>query len=197
MLETKVVEASESNYQDVINDYQLFGWNVLSCQKIDYTTTYTTGGGNAKQGYNYTVHNDRTAYYSITFQRDTEIKNYSELNRLFLKYLQLERSYNSVRGSKSKRFPVAAIILFVLGPAFGLGFLIGSFICFGLEAPVGGVICLLIAIIVTAITIILGVKDIKKSSRHNSVVNKEIADKRSHIFDQICEIKQEASELKP
>ena len=85
MLETTIIEVSEDERNKTIQEYQSFGWQVLNSQKVDYTTTYKTGGGNAKQGYYYTVHNDRTSYYSITFQRDSKNVN-KKLRTLFDDY---------------------------------------------------------------------------------------------------------------
>ena len=97
MIETKIVEVKETEYERVIREYQCFGWSVTSTQKIDYINSYRTGGGNARRGYFYTIHNDRTAYYSITFQRDTNIKNYSEINMLWDDYLAKEREINALQ----------------------------------------------------------------------------------------------------
>lgn len=115
MIETKILEVQEVGRQIIVNDMQCFGWQVLSTQKIDYTTTYKTGGGNARTGYNYTVHNDRTAYYSITFQRDTSIKNYSKLNNLFVEYERLSTEQAALKFSKGHVAFIIFLMLFLIG----------------------------------------------------------------------------------
>ena len=97
MLETQIIEVSENEKGKVIDFYQTFGWHVLQTQKIDYTTTYMTGGGNARDGYRYTVHNDRTAYYSITFQRETKEIN-AEKEKLFKKYTSNRNQIAKISG---------------------------------------------------------------------------------------------------
>lgn len=111
MIETKILEVQEDERQNVVNDMQWFGWQVLSSQKIDYTTTYKTGGGNAKSGYYYTVHNDRTAYYSITFQRDTSINNYSKINNLYSEYEEANQSAISLLTKMPKKSKIIYVLI--------------------------------------------------------------------------------------
>ena len=77
-----------------------------------------TGGGNARDGYRYTVHNDRTAYYSITFQRETKEIN-AEKEKLFKKYTSNRNQIAKISGdldeiNKEKMSGVAFIIAGIL-----------------------------------------------------------------------------------
>ena len=131
MLETKVLEVSSSEVQKTIEELQCFGWHLISNQKVDYTTTYKTGGGNAKDGYRYIVHNDRTIYNSLTFQRDTQINNYYEINELFSNYEtncnQIMTLITQLQGLYSKRIK-KNILLYSLPLIIGIVLLIISLV---------------------------------------------------------------------
>ena len=197
MLETKILEVSEESKNRIIQDYQYFGWHVLSTQKIDYTTTYRTGGGNARDGYHFTVHNDRTAYYSITFQRDSEIKNYDELNRLFADYDSLDSKYQLIKNYSSQKLPWSAIALIILAPIIALIFNIIAlvFFFFANEVAVAGAILMLIGDGLTALFVILAVKNIKKTRNYNAMKNAENHKKKQELISQMNEITTKAKTL--
>lgn len=98
MIETKVIELDEGDVQRVVNEMQYMGWHVLSTQKIDYATSYVTGGGMSIQLY--TWHADRTSYYTVTFQRDTKMENYNDLDDLFKKYVEAQNEFYSIEQSE-------------------------------------------------------------------------------------------------
>lgn len=195
MLETKILEVSEESKNRIIQDYQYFGWHVLSTQKIDYTTTYRTGGGNARDGYHFTVHNDRTAYYSITFQRDSEIKNYDELNRLFADYDSLDSKYQLIKNYSSQKLPGSAIALIILAPIIALIFNIIALVLFANEVAVAGAILMLIGDGLTALFVILAVKNIKKTRNYNAMKNAENHKKKQELISQMNEITAKAKTL--
>ena len=195
MLETKIIEVSEESKNRIIQDYQYFGWHVLSTQKIDYTTTYETGGGNARDGYKYTVHNDRTAYYSITFQRDSDIQNYDELNRLFADYDSLDSRYQLIKNYSSQKLPGSAIAFIILAPIIALIFNIIALVLFANESVVAGLILMLIGDGLTALFVILAVKNIKKTRNHNNTLNAENLKKKQELITQMNEITAKAKIL--
>lgn len=197
MVETKIVEVGEESRNRIITDYQCFGWTVLSTQKIDYTTSYTTGGGNARSGYHYTVHNDRTAYYSITFQREKDIEHHEELDRLFSEYEALDARYKQLSAAPAQKFPVAAIVLFVVGPIVSLVFgIIGLILMANPDTLGGGLALGLIGTVVLALSVIFGVRSIIKARNVNAQINAQHFRKRDELVPQMKEIVAKAKEIR-
>ena len=193
MLETKIVEVADGDQQRVIDNYQYFGWRVLCSQKIDYRLSYTTGGGDAKKGYKFVVHNERTSYYILTFQRDTKMKGYSELESLFRDYERLESRLNGL--IVYKLFPVAAIVFLVVGALINIALNIGAIFCY-IKKKIGlGVICMLLGVGILIGAIILAINNIKftRSENFGREAAKEI--KRKDILSQMADLIEKAKSI--
>lgn len=76
MQETKIIETF--NYNKIVEEYQCFGWTVKDFQKTN-----------------------TSLYYSISFERNSEISEYPELNELFVNYEELREKYEKRFSNRS------------------------------------------------------------------------------------------------
>jgi hypothetical protein len=77
MKETRFIEVGPDEVNKIIDVWATFGWELLGApQEINYSTTHRTQETDDHYSSEYTT---TTNYVKITFQRDKEIKNYSQL----------------------------------------------------------------------------------------------------------------------
>lgn len=189
--ETKILEVNEEDVSSTINDMAYFGWNVLSSQKIDYTTTYRTGGGNANSGYRYVWHSDRTSYYSITFQRSANLRNYSELNSLYTKYENAKETYEKTFTKTRNMHYEAAVTLIIVS----IICIVGGFIAF-IPTAGGPYVAIPIAILIMfSLWLVGGIFSYKKHSKIKEAEEKATKKARSEAFDEKQKILEKAKSL--
>ncbi|MBR2327766.1 MAG: hypothetical protein IKA51_03995 [Clostridia bacterium] len=111
MIETKIITISPREEQ-TINEYACFGWQLVSKTTA---SVITTGTGNSSTSSANAV--------TLTFQRDTNMKNYEVLNSLFSRYCNEEdRIANAVFFAK---IPKKIFVIFGL-----IGMIISSIVLF-------------------------------------------------------------------
>jgi len=97
MKETRFIEVSPDEVNKIVDVWATFGWELLGTpQEINYSTTHRTQETDDYYSSEYTT---VTNYVKVTFQRDKEIKNYSQL-------ASLQRDYEAVPrpGTPPSRF---------------------------------------------------------------------------------------------
>lgn len=102
VMETKIVQVTNSPESiDASNSiWESFGWNVLSVQVThsQNTKTYTAHAGD---GYN-TVETTTINYATITYQRDKQMPNYTDLKELERQYQALQAQIDSLKAREPK-----------------------------------------------------------------------------------------------
>jgi len=128
MKETKFVEVSPDDANETIETWAHFGWELLGApQEINYTTTHRTQETDDHYASEYT---EKTHYVKITFQRDTERKNYAELKSLETEFYNLKnppdtRYYPELFGCLWIILSIIGLILFV---APGIAIIVWRFV---------------------------------------------------------------------
>ena len=106
MKETRFIEVSPDEVNKIIDVWATFGWELLGApQEINYSTTHRTQETDDYYSSEYTT---TTHYVKVTFQRDKEIKNYSQL-------ASLQKDYESVPrpGTPPSRFGYFKVFGFI------------------------------------------------------------------------------------
>ena len=116
MKETRFIEVGPDEVNRVIEVWATFGWELLGApQEINYSTTHRTQETDEYYSSEYTT---TTNYVKITFQRDSEIKNYSELASFHIEYDAVPRP--GVRPSRFGTFKLFGIPIWMIVSIIGL-----------------------------------------------------------------------------
>lgn len=100
--ETLVVESSKEREQKTITNYQKLGWTLTNNQEVNITSV--SGGGSTVNGNGSSVVTSSTkTYIKLTFERNTGMKNYAELDASYKKYKVLEDEYRAKEIAISKK----------------------------------------------------------------------------------------------
>lgn len=111
--------------QIVIEEYQEFGWELVSSQVVNNILGTKTN----KLGYTRVLENEKEQYVKLVFSRDTEMLYYNEFAQLFnqfkIEYPKEKRSF--------KTLCLQNIMLCIIGVVLGImgsNILVGIFIAF-------------------------------------------------------------------
>ncbi len=110
--ETLVVEVSKEREQKTITNYQKLGWTLTNNQEVNVTSV--SGGGSTVNGNGSTVITSSTkTYIKLTFERNTGMKNFAELDAAYKKYKALENEYITKENEIAKKGFSVKILLIV------------------------------------------------------------------------------------
>ena len=116
MKETRFIEVSPDEVNKIIDVWATFGWELLGApQEINYSTTHRTQETDDHYSSEYTT---TTHYVKVTFQRDKEIKKYSQLASLQNEYEAVPRP--GTPPSRFGYFKVGPIPIWLLLGLIGL-----------------------------------------------------------------------------
>jgi hypothetical protein len=135
-LETKTMTVHPSTEAEIIDFIQNFGWDLKNNQEVLTQNTRLEDGGFLDTSGNIYSVTETTHYIKLTFQRNTEMRNYAEI-------VKLEREYNDI--PKYPAHPVRFGFFWgVISLMFFIGFVsaIGQFLSFfDFEYMIGGIFC--------------------------------------------------------
>lgn len=124
MMETKIVQVN--NNPATINqcneEWGSFGWNVLSVQVTHSQDTKTYSRGMDYYTGDKTVETTTINYATITYQRDKEMPNYTQIVELEKRYRNLMDEAQSLFVERGKPSAIAIILLVLMWP-IGLAYL--------------------------------------------------------------------------
>jgi len=142
MKETQFIKVKPDAVNSTIEMWTNFGWELLGApQEIYNEATHRTQETDKHYSSEYTT---TTNYVKITFQRDTERKNYAELVKLEKQYYAPLPSLKTASpGDRPKKPGVISLIIMIILLLFGiLFFLTGTSIFMGIVFLIPGIILL-------------------------------------------------------
>ncbi len=129
MIEYQTVRVHPTEEQDTIELYGTFGWNLIDAQEVysestkinnadiqvyddsSFTGTFMKGYTGKDGRINVNSYTKVTNYVTLRFSRDSDIKNYDEIN-------ELANEYDSLSECSEPKKPIMRTIIFALGMAF-------------------------------------------------------------------------------
>lgn len=90
MIEYKEIRIIDSDTSGLINNMTAFGWKLINNNTIGHTDHIVSGGGALGWEAHSDIHHSESV---LTFQRETEMPHYDELNELYLQYDECINSY--------------------------------------------------------------------------------------------------------
>lgn len=131
MIERKIIKSDMQSVNDVINEWQAFGWTVESTSSNEYVDTYNdintvkTITGKVK-GYELVQHKNYVNNVTITFARDSAMENINQLRQLENDYINTEHKYlntlDCIERQKKERFYISSLFI--------VAYIVSVMICF-------------------------------------------------------------------
>jgi hypothetical protein len=197
MIETKIIDSVDGDDKNhVISTYEAFGWECVDSKKDETIKTYKEKSKDLYGHIAETSHQECEVSYTLTFKRDSNIKNREKLDELReniqkLVHENAESVLNITKkdDKKIKRYEDLNILVWVLTISSIVAIFIGIIFCI-FNALFGAMIIFVFSFLLVAGIVCL--LKLKKEKNNDSIYNQEMSDKCDSIDEKIDEIVEEA-----